>query len=367
MAKHRKPKRRPHPLGAFRPRGSRRPHRALRSVAATLTLAGAASTTLVDGVALAEPEPSLPAIRERVDALHREAEEATERYNAATEEVDRAQEAIELLQDEAARHTELLDEARDALGGHAAAQYRDSHAGLPPSLQLALSSDPDDFLDAAVLADLSGDLQAEAVAEVHEQLRAIEQLRGEADVEAEALAEARDVASEEREEVRERLAEAEELLATRTEEERERILLGGSPDAAGAAQGVVPSAPGSGGDGEAVGRAAAAVAFAHAQLGKPYVWGGTGPDGFDCSGLTQAAWAAAGVALPRTSYAQVGSGTPVALSELAPGDLVFYYAGLSHVGIYVGGGQVIHASRPGAPIAFAPVDSMPVAAATRPA
>ncbi len=114
-------------------------------------------------------------------------------------------------------------------------------------------------------------------------------------------------------------------------------------------------------------RAAAAVAFAYAQLGKPYRWGATGPDAFDCSGLTQAAWRAAGVALPRTSYSQVGAGTRIPADRLAPGDLVFYYSGLTHVGLYVGNGQIIHASRPRAPVRLAPVDSMPIAAATRPA
>uniref|UniRef100_UPI001A9FDA7C C40 family peptidase n=1 Tax=Streptomyces sp. YIM 98790 TaxID=2689077 RepID=UPI001A9FDA7C len=115
------------------------------------------------------------------------------------------------------------------------------------------------------------------------------------------------------------------------------------------------------------GRAAAALAFARAQLGKPYGWGATGPDAYDCSGLVQAAWAAAGVALPRTSYRQVGAGTRVRHDELLPGDLVFYYSGLSHVALYAGDGRIVHAPRPGAPVRYAPVDSMPFSAATRPA
>ena len=114
-------------------------------------------------------------------------------------------------------------------------------------------------------------------------------------------------------------------------------------------------------------RAAAAVAFARAQLGKPYLWGGTGPAGFDCSGLVQAAWAAAGVALPRTTYSQINAGTRVARTGLLPGDLVFYHAGISHVGLYVGDGRIVHAPSPGAPVRLAPVDGMPFAGAARPA
>ncbi|MEU9489518.1 C40 family peptidase, partial [Streptomyces decoyicus] len=114
-------------------------------------------------------------------------------------------------------------------------------------------------------------------------------------------------------------------------------------------------------------RAARAVAFAYAALGKPYVWGATGPSAFDCSGLTQAAWKAGGVALPRTTYTQISSGPRVDRSQLAPGDLVFFYSGISHVGLYVGDGKMIHAPHPGAPVRIAPIDQMPFAAATRPA
>ncbi|MGW4165136.1 C40 family peptidase, partial [Streptomyces sp. NPDC004788] len=113
------------------------------------------------------------------------------------------------------------------------------------------------------------------------------------------------------------------------------------------------------------GRAAAAIAFAEAQLGKPYVWGATGPSAYDCSGLTQAAWRAAGVSLPRTTYTQINAGRRVSRSELAPGDLVFFYSGISHVGLYIGGGRMIHAPRPGAPVRIAPIDEMPFAGATR--
>ncbi|MGP3966889.1 NlpC/P60 family protein [Streptomyces sp. 6N223] len=362
MGKHRKPKR--------AATAAKRPFRSL--AAATLSLAGAASAVGLglEGSALAEPQPGLAEVRDRVDALHREAEEATERFNAATEEADAARDDLDRLRDEAARRTEELNQARDALGSHASAEYRSS--GVAPSLQLALSSDPDDFLDRAALMDRSGDRQARAVAGIEDQIRRLEQLRAEAGEEADALAEAREAARDERRTVEDRLAEAEELLATLTAEERERVLLGDAAVAAGSGTGSVPgSVPGSGTGSPDTpapnARAEAAVEFAYAQLGKAYGWGATGPHAFDCSGLTQAAWSAAGVALPRTSYGQVDAGTRVSRSELAPGDLVFYYAGISHVGIYVGDGQIVHASRPGVPIALAPVDSMPFAAATRPA
>jgi cell wall-associated NlpC family hydrolase len=113
-------------------------------------------------------------------------------------------------------------------------------------------------------------------------------------------------------------------------------------------------------------RAARAVAFAYRAIGLPYVWGATGPHSYDCSGLTQAAWKSAGVALPRTTYTQINAGTRVPESQLQPGDLVFFYSGISHVGLYIGNGQMIHAPHPGAPVRIAPISEMPFAGASRP-
>ncbi|MEU0598441.1 NlpC/P60 family protein [Streptomyces sp. NPDC006393] len=97
-------------------------------------------------------------------------------------------------------------------------------------------------------------------------------------------------------------------------------------------------------------KAARALAFARAQIGRPCVWGATGPGSYDCSSLTQAAWRAAGVALPRTSQRQAESGTAIDLAELRPGDLVFFYGDAGHVGLYAGNGTMVHAPAPGASI-----------------
>jgi cell wall-associated NlpC family hydrolase len=112
--------------------------------------------------------------------------------------------------------------------------------------------------------------------------------------------------------------------------------------------------------------AAAAVAYAMAQVGDAYVYGAAGPDAFDCSGLTMAAWAQAGVALPHSSGAQMGSGTPVSIDALQPGDLVFYYSPVSHVGMYIGNGQLVHAANPSTGVQVTSVSSMPIAGAVRP-
>jgi cell wall-associated NlpC family hydrolase len=110
-----------------------------------------------------------------------------------------------------------------------------------------------------------------------------------------------------------------------------------------------------------------ALVFARGQLGKPYRFGATGPDRYDCSGLVQAAWRAAGVALPRTSQQQYAAGYKITKAELRIGDLVFFYGPHPHhVGIYAGDGTIINAPRPGKPVQYGKISSMPYAGATRP-
>ena len=108
----------------------------------------------------------------------------------------------------------------------------------------------------------------------------------------------------------------------------------------------------------ASGAAQKAVDTALAQVGDPYVWGAGGPDAFDCSGLTQYAYSAAGVSLPHSSASQSQMGTPVSRDQLQPGDLVFFYSPVSHVGMYIGNGQMVHASTSGQPVKVASLDSM---------
>ncbi|WP_159079496.1 C40 family peptidase [Plantactinospora sp. BC1] len=114
------------------------------------------------------------------------------------------------------------------------------------------------------------------------------------------------------------------------------------------------------------GAAGKAVRFAYAQLGKPYRWAGDGPDGYDCSGLTSAAWAAAGVRLPHNAARQYRAVTRISRAARQAGDLVFYYRDLHHVAIYIGGGKIIHAPRTGTRIRIDRVDYQPIVGYGRP-
>jgi cell wall-associated NlpC family hydrolase len=167
-----------------------------------------------------------------------------------------------------------------------------------------------------------------------------------------------------------KLDAARRLLSQLSAGERARLGEAAAGDAArasraGAGARDAMAAPGSATAQAPDSRAAAAVSYAYAKLGSPYVWGATGPDAFDCSGLVLAAYRSAGVSLPRTTYAQIGAGRRVSRSELLPGDLVFFYSGISHVGLYIGNGQMIHAPNPSAPVRLAPISEMPFAGAAR--
>jgi cell wall-associated NlpC family hydrolase len=141
-------------------------------------------------------------------------------------------------------------------------------------------------------------------------------------------------------------------------EERERAARGAAPAAL-----MWPKATAAG---PYSARAATAVAAARSAVGAPYGWGQAGPGAFDCSGLVQWSYAQAGVALPRTSQGQAAAGRPVPQDQALPGDIVVYRADASHVGLYVGGGQIVHAPYPGVPVRYDPVGVMPVSAVVRP-
>ncbi|WP_051343249.1 C40 family peptidase [Pseudonocardia spinosispora] len=105
---------------------------------------------------------------------------------------------------------------------------------------------------------------------------------------------------------------------------------------------------------------AVALRNAATKLGKPYVWGAKGPNAFDCSGLMQWAFKQAGIKIPPNSSAQARYGTAVPVSQMKPGDMVFYYSPVTHVGMYLGNGKMLHASEPGKPVKISSVDAFPI-------
>ncbi|MGA5441380.1 NlpC/P60 family protein [Streptomyces griseoincarnatus] len=322
-----------------------------RSTALALGLLSAAATALGAVPATAAPQEDS---RAEVDRLYREAEKATEAYNAADERADALRREIADAQDGIARKQHRVNTMRETLGSLAGSQYRSG--GLDPALALLLSEDPEDYLRKASVLDRLGVHQTAELRKLRGTLRSLSQDRAEAAKRLGALERSRKAAATHKRTVELKLAEARRLLGSLPAGERaawDRASRSGRTDLLGP------------GGAPASGRAAAAVAAARSALGKPYVWGANGPSGFDCSGLTQWAYAQAGVALPRTSQAQRYAGRQVPLSEARPGDLVLYRSDASHVGMYMGNGQVIHAPYPGAPVRYDPVGMMPVSSVTR--
>ncbi|MFJ6945229.1 NlpC/P60 family protein [Streptomyces wuyuanensis] len=328
-----------------------------RGARVTLLSAAAATAAAALGTAPAGADPAggPAATRAQVDRLYEQAEKATEQYNEAGERADELREQVALAQDRAARGQEDINRMRDTLGSVAGAQYRSG--GVDPALALLLSGDPDTYLQRAAVLDRLGDREATVLSDLRRAQRRLGQERSEAAGKLSELERTRSALARHKRTVEAKLATAERLLASLPASERAAY------DRA-SRSGRVPDL--SGGAGPSSARAAAAVAAARSAVGRPYVWGANGPGGFDCSGLTQWSYAQAGVGLPRTSQAQRYAGQQVPLSQARPGDLVTYRSDASHVAMYVGSGQVVHAPYPGAAVRYDPVGMMPIASVTRP-
>lgn len=300
---------------------------------------------LVPSTGTADPSLSIEEVQQRVDALYEEAEAATERAHTIALEVDDARARLERIRDDIARQERAFEKLHEVIADVAADMY--ASGGIDPSMQMMFSTEPHDFLLQAqsldqVMRSQDADLRRAETAAL-----ALEQAKVRADQELARLRELEAKAQKEKDQADAKLSEAEELLSRLKREERERLaeLQAQRADAAAAtarnySAPAITSTSGSG-------RGVTAANFARAQVGKPYVFGAAGPSAFDCSGLTMAAWGQVGVYLPHAASGQYAATSRVDSGSLVPGDLVFFYSDLHHVGIYVGGGMFVHAANPG--------------------
>ncbi|TDT32768.1 C40 family peptidase [Naumannella halotolerans] len=339
--------------------------------------------------ALADPD-ELEAAKEKVDQLQQEAAALDQDALAAEEELEKAKQALAAREDDEAEQQEKIDELTVQLRQVALAQYQDRV--IDPSTRVVFSADSDNFVSRFSTIQHITDSQNGVLQDFQASEADLASMRRESEADVATIAEQEKKAKEAQEESKAKVAEAEAVLERLTEEERQRIAeeerqqeeeaaaaaavsddssdaetsesdSDSDADSASSGSSESDSDPAAGvPDSDRVGKV---LATAKAQQGKPYVYAATGPNSFDCSGLTSYAYKAAGVSLPRVSRDQANVGTRVSRSELQPGDLVFYYSPISHVALYVGNGQIIHASRPGKPVGYASVDSMPFAGATR--
>lgn len=330
----------------------RRPKQPSRARLTVLTATAAATVALTSQAAQAAPKQSKEEVKAKVDKLYSEAEKATEKYDGAKERQKKLEKEVRDLQDKVARGQAELNDLRDDLGSVASAQYRSG--GIDPSVQLFLSSDPDDYLDKASTLDQLSGQQVEELKKIQEKQRLLAQERKEATAKLKDLQETRKELGEKKKEVQGKLAKAQRLLNSLTAQEKAAL----AAQEARASRDSAGRALGGGTPASAI--AGAAFSAAQSKIGSPYVYGADGPSSFDCSGLTSWAYAQAGASIPRTSQAQANAGTRIySASQLKVGDLVLFYGDLHHIGLYAGNGQVLHAPHTGANVRYESLSAMP--------
>lgn len=301
----------------------------------------------------ANADPDISDVEERVDRLYHEAEQAQERYNDAKLDLTALRDELTSLRADERRQDVRLEAVREQVTDSVRRQYEGE--SISTVGQVVVADDPAAFLGQLTTMSSFSQLQDTLFDDYSTEVEALT-LREEATAERAAeIAKTTEQLAEEKKAVESKLAEAKDLLASLEEEERERL----ETTSRSTTTRMPASVPASG-------RAAAAVSYAMAQVGDAYVYGATGDNAFDCSGLTMRAWGAAGVGLPHSSSAQYGSGTQVAASALQPGDLVFYYSPISHVGMYIGNGMIVHAANPSTGVQVTGLYSMPYVGAVRP-
>ncbi|MFE2294233.1 NlpC/P60 family protein [Streptomyces sp. NPDC059452] len=312
-------------------------------------------------------DQELEKVREQIETLYRKAGAATDAYNLAQEQTKKQSgEIVKLAKaivDGQARIAELKDQA----GAQAREQYR--NGGLPPGAQLVLSDDPKLFLDGINKVRQSQQANQTVLAELSRTQEDLETYTQDASTNWHKLETNRVKQAKAKKKINAQIAAAKKLESRLEKKERARLRqlereAASRAHTAWLATRPVQTIENAGSGATSAGKAA--VAFATAQIGKPYVWGATGPGSYDCSGLTSKAWAAAGRPIPRTSQEQWRLLPRIDIQDMRPGDLIIYHADASHVGMYVGDGTMVHSPRPGRNVTLAGAGSMKILGVVRP-
>ncbi|MGO4257965.1 NlpC/P60 family protein [Marmoricola sp. RAF53] len=326
--------------------------RKIAAIAATLIslLFGALAIGIGVGAPSASAKPDLETVKKQVETLDHQAEQASERYNDARVKLATTRTKLDALNSDLARQHQVVETMRAQVATMVVDQYQGDE--LSTTSQVVLSDDPDAFLDNLNAMSAYNNQRGQVMREFSTQLDRLQLRKTAVTAEAERLASIEKKMKAEKADIDAKAAKAKSLLDDLEAEARAKLL-------GGDYTGPMPGVPASG-------RAAVAIRYAMAQVGKAYVYGAAGPSAFDCSGLMMRAWGAAGVGLPHSSRAQQGSGMRVSESDLQPGDLVFYYSPVSHVGMYIGNGLIVNAENPSVGVRVTGLHSMPYVGAVRP-
>ncbi|WP_052681360.1 C40 family peptidase [Saccharothrix sp. ST-888] len=313
---------------------------------------------------LASAKATLGPLLQRLHQLYTEAEAATETYNTSVDRLKQQQTALADLGVRLARQQAAVDAGTDVAAQLAGAQYRNGNAS--EFADLLLAKDPYEAVVIAELLQAAGRSQSVFLDKLkadRAELTGLQQQAQAAQAQAQALATQQE---QSKNEAAKRLQAVEDMVGSLTGAQRSELEQLEKQQADEAQLAFLAS--GALGKGERTPSAAGrkAVAYALAQLGKDYLWGGEGSEMFDCSGLTSQAWLHAGRPIPRTSQEQWAELQHVPLNQLRPGDLVIYHAEATHVAMYIGGGLVVQAPHTGAVVKISPVGMMPILGAVRP-
>jgi cell wall-associated NlpC family hydrolase len=329
-----------------------------------LALPSALSVTLaillLPNAAEASPGQSLAAVQAQVDQLQTEAAAAAEAANGAQVRLSALQHTLAGVQGQRAKEGAALNALKKNLGMIASNAYK--NGGLGAGIQLLFAQNPTEYLASAsqlesVTRSQAVQLRRYTAAEqrfhqtslvVGDRVKLVQATQRELTASA-ALAQSK-------------LAAVEHLLNSLKSAERNRYLAAQAARARSSKKSSLVSAKLAN---TVSGRAGIALHFALQQIGKPYYFGAAGPRAWDCSGLTMVAFAHAGVSLPHSSQAQIGYGRRISIGSLQPGDLIFFYRGVSHVGIYLGHGLMVDAPHPGTNVQVDRINIMPFAGAVR--
>ncbi|MFE6335457.1 NlpC/P60 family protein [Streptomyces sp. NPDC057806] len=349
-------------------------------ITAAVTVVCAVTVLAAPGTAFASPTPTpapapsatstpattkdLEAVRKKLDRLYHDAAVATDAYNSAEEKAEQQSAEIVALAKKIVQGRKKVDELKKRAGAAAAAQYR--NGGLPDEAHLMLSDDPQEFLDGAGRVIQGERATKGLLGELTRTQQDLEQYAKDASAQWTKLEANRKAKAKAKAKVKKQIAAAEKLESELEAEEKERLAelerqAAQQAQTAWLDSGILDEI-----DGKASAQGKKAVAYATAQLGKPYEWGAEGPGTFDCSGLTSQAWAAAGVPIPRTSQEQWKQLRRIDTADMRPGDLIIYNDDASHVAMYIGDGAIVHAPRPGRTVTVAGAGSMPILAVVRP-
>ncbi|SCX49856.1 Cell wall-associated hydrolase, NlpC family [Klenkia marina] len=326
-----------------------------------LLVAGAAglALTLVPGTATAAPAPAAPAQAGSPEEATQLVADATHQLEVVTEQVNDAQVQLAEQQASAAAAAGQLADAEaqlQVLGARmdevAVSAYTGNQSGISA---LLTSTSPEDFLAQVSTLDLIAGHTDDLLTQVSAAAQVATDAQAAADAAAAQAQQTLDQVSAQQADLQQQIVTYQAQYAALSAPQQAAVVAATSGPEVVAPAAVVA-------DGAA---AQTVVDTAMAQRGDPYVWAAGGPDSFDCSGLTAYAYAAAGVSLPHSSAAQARMGTAVARADLQPGDLVYFYSPVSHIGIYIGNGMMVHAPTSGDVVKVSSIDMSGYAGARR--